>query len=134
MKQELIPTTEPDTSDRLFPHLTEMQERFLIAYVANGGKREAAALTAGYSKQGARQNAWRLLQRPEAIQALMQLSAAALGSHVPAAISQVAKLSLRAKSEYVKLEAAKDILDRVGLTAPKRIDLSGALHLAIDLD
>jgi hypothetical protein len=51
----------------------------------------------------------------------------------PAALSVITRLAVSAKSEYVRLEAAKDVLDRVGLSAPKRINLGGQLSVSFDL-
>ena len=47
---------------RLNPHgLTDQQDRFCQEYVANGGNATQAYIKAGYSGNGARQSAWKLL-------------------------------------------------------------------------
>jgi hypothetical protein len=45
----------------------------------------------------------------------------------------VARLSQGAKSEYVQLEAAKDLLDRAGFKAPDVTRVEGDLRINIDL-
>ena len=45
----------------------------------------------------------------------------------------VARLSQVAKSEYVQLEAAKDLLDRAGFKAPDVTRVEGDLRINIDL-
>ena len=45
----------------------------------------------------------------------------------------VARLSQNAKSEYVQLEAAKDLLDRAGFKAPDVTRVEGDLRINIDL-
>jgi phage terminase small subunit len=47
---------------RTNPHgLTDQQERFCLNYVTNGGNASKAYRDAGYSENGARHSAWRLL-------------------------------------------------------------------------
>ena len=125
--------TLPATTDRQFENLTEKQEAFVHAYVASGGKLTASAKSAGYAPKSAHVEAHRLMQKPEVIRAIYECTALALGSHVPAALAKLAKLSDRAKSEYVQLEASKDLLDRAGLSAPKKVTLGGGLNVTFDL-
>jgi hypothetical protein len=58
-----------------------------------------------------------------------------LGVKATLAVHQVAKLSMNAKSEYVQLEASRDIMDRAGLKAPeKHMHLhAGDIRVEIDL-
>ena len=51
------------------------------------------------------------------------------------AASRVMKLATGAKSEYVQLEASRDLLDRAGIRAPERIqhDVQGEIKINIDL-
>ena len=48
---------------------------------------------------------------------------------------QIMKLATGAKSEYVKLEAAKDILDRAGFKPVDRsqVQVAGDIRVSIDL-
>ena len=118
------------------PHLADlndMQRSFVRNFVTNGGKKGKAARGAGYAESCAGPMASRMLHNPVITQAIMAEAVTHLGTLVPAAIGKVAQLSLRAKSEYVQLTASQDILDRAGFTAPKRVDVSGALSVTIDL-
>lgn len=118
---------------RQFDHLTEKQEAFVHAYVANGGKLRAAAIAAGYAKASGHVEANRLMRKPEVIRAIYEVTAQQLGAHLPAALAKLAKLSGGAKSEYVQLEASKDLLDRAGLAAPKKVNVGGSLNVTFDL-
>lgn len=129
----LTPAADLADTKRQFPNLTEKQEQFVLAYVANGGKRQAAAKAAGYAQASAHVEANRLLQKPDIIQAVVRAAQMALGALAPEAVATIAKLSVRAKSEHVKLAASQDVLDRLGMSAPKRIDLGATLNLSIDL-
>lgn len=54
-------------------------------------------------------------------------------SHAPAAIETIAYLMRKSKSDYVRLEASKDVLTRLGLSAPQRVHHSGGVSIKIDL-
>ena len=58
-----------------------------------------------------------------------------LGCNATIAASRLVKLAQGAKSEYVQLEASKDILDRAGFKAPERhMHLhAGTISVEIDL-
>ena len=51
------------------------------------------------------------------------------------ALGQLAGLSKRAKSEYVQLEASKDLLDRAGFKPVDRsqVQVAGDIRVTIDL-
>jgi hypothetical protein len=119
--------------ERAFPHLTVMQEAFVANYVANGGNATRAAKAAGYAKASAHVEGCKLLRKPPVIEAIGLLSMQQLASHAPGAIARVAHLMSKSKSEYVQLEAAKDVLSRVGLQAPTRVHHSGGVSITIDL-
>ncbi len=118
---------------RQFDHLTDLEEAFCFEYVASGGKQGASALKAGYAKSCANQVASRLMRKPEVIRAIYDITAMQMGAHLPAALAKIAKLSGSAKSEYVQLEASKDLLDRAGLAAPKKVNVGGSLNVTFDL-
>lgn len=128
-------TPQDNNSDELrrFPNLTEKEEAYVWQYLANGGKQAAAAKAAGYAPSSAAVTASRIMRKPSILRAIHEASVMTLGAHAPKAIAQVAKLASGAKSEYVRLEASKDILDRVGLSAPKAIKVGGSLNVSIDL-
>lgn len=125
--------SELATQERAFPHLTAMQEAFATNYVANGGNATRAAKAAGYAKASAHVEGCKLLRKAPVIEAIGQLAMQQLAGHAPGAIARVAHLMSRAKSEYVQLEAAKDVLTRVGLATPARVHHSGGVSIKIDL-
>ncbi len=128
-----IEVIERDVLEAEGLRLTTLQHAFVYEYVKNGGKGGKAARAAGYEASGADSYASRLLRLPSVNRAIYVVSACHLGATIPAALRKVAKLSVSAKSEYVQLEASKDLLDRAGFTAPKKIDVSGAVSVVIDL-
>jgi len=115
--------------------MTRMQQRFVDAYLANGGKGTEAAAEAGYAIGSADTQASNLLRNPLVQQAIMRSTLTAIGLSAVPALMVVTKLMSAAKSDYVKLEAAKDLLDRAGLAAPQRVDhrLDSSLTVSFDL-
>lgn len=115
--------------------LTLKQDAFVDAYVANGGQGTLAAKEAGYSESGAHVEANRLLKNPLIIQEVHRRTVMAIGAALPSALNTVRRLSESAKSEYVQLEASRDLLDRAGMRAAQRIDhrVDGELRVSIDL-
>lgn len=113
--------------------LTPMQVGFVEEFVDNGGNARAAAKAAGYAASGADSYASKMLRNPQILKAIHLRCVMQLGRAVPKAIKAVTGLATNANSEYVKLQAAQDVLDRVGLSAPKRVDVSGGVSVQIDL-
>jgi phage terminase small subunit len=111
-----------------------MQQAFVDAFVSNGGDKVAAAIDAGYSRDTARNQACELLGKPHVLQAILDRSMAELVMQSPVAIQRLSSL-LEAKSEYVRLQASQDLLNRVGLKAPDRVDhrVHGNVTVNIDL-
>ena len=74
------------------------------------------------------------MRKKQVLQALMERSMTELACQAPQALKRIREL-MNARSEYVALEAAKDVLDRLGLRAADRIDrhLGGDIHVRIDL-
>ena len=115
--------------------LTPREERF-VHYIGMGLNNVAeAARLAGYSEKSARSIGREVLGRgvvqlsiEKKIRSL-QLPRAAKAARI------VEQLADTARSEYVKLEAAKDMQDRAGLKAPDRhMHLhAGSLNVHIDL-
>jgi phage terminase small subunit len=100
--------------------LTAKQQRFVSEYLANGGKQTEAAETAGYAKDSAATRAYHLLRLPIVQQAIVKETLTAIGLSAVPALATVIRLSSVAKSDYVKLEAARDLLDRAGYGPPER--------------
>jgi hypothetical protein len=116
--------------------MTAKQEALVEHLVANGGTVKDAAQVAGYADgESGRVSASKALALPHVQAYMMQRVRDELGTKATLAVHQVAKLSMSAKSEYVQLEASRDILDRAGLKAPdKHMHLvAGDIKVNIDL-
>ena len=116
--------------------LTEKQTALVEHLVANGGTVKRAAEVAGFAEgDSGRVSAQKALALPKVQAYMMERMRQELGVKATLAVHQVAKLAQNAKSEYVQLEAAKDIMDRVGLKEPdKHMHLhAGDIKVNIDL-
>lgn len=131
--------TPPDADQQLepierhHPDITEQMERFVHEVIATPKAQAKAAIRAGYSPRSAGVTASRLMRHPAVLRALFEEVTKHLGASLPLALQQVVTLSSAAKSEYVRLEASKDLLDRAGLAAPKRHVIGGQLSVSFDL-
>ena len=114
------------------------QEARWVELVTEGVEPEKAYAEA-YSASRAetcRTGVWRLKRRPQVQAALLQAARAALQNGALAAANTLTSLAKSAKSEYVQADAAKSILDRVGLGAqqPGAGGVGGvAVQINIDL-
>ena len=116
--------------------LTRRQIALVDAYVANGGNVTQAAKEAGYAEgDSGRVSAQRALKTAHVKQHMMQVVVDEFSKHAPMALGQLAGLSKRAKSEYVQLEASKDLLDRAGFKPVDRsqVQVAGDIRVSIDL-
>ena len=119
--------------------LTEKQRALVDTIVATGCSITEAAKTAGYStnvsKDSARVSASRTLRLPKVQQYMQQRVAQTLGLGAVSASKRLIELSTGARSEYVQLEASRDILDRVGMRAPDKVshNIQGDIKINIDL-
>lgn len=113
------------------------KQRALVDYlVAKGGTLRAAATAAGYAEgQSGRVTASKTVRLPHVQAYMMQRVAETIGLNATTAVSQVLKLASGAKSEYVRLEASKDILDRAGFKPVDRsqVQMAGDIRVSIDL-
>jgi hypothetical protein len=94
-----------------------------------------AAKQIGYKGNSARVTASTLLHRPDVQEYYLQQVRNKIGYSSHKALNNVLQLSDNASSEYVKLEASKDLLDRAGF---KPVDknqhiVSGDFSIHIDL-
>lgn len=116
--------------------LTDKQTALVDTLVATGCTVKEAASQAGYSPgESGRVTASKALRLPHVQQYMMQRVAETLGLNATTAAAKLLKLAQGAKSEYVQLEASKDILDRAGFKAPdKHMHLhAGDISVQIDL-
>jgi phage terminase small subunit len=125
----MLPALKPTTGE-----LSTMQAAFVEAFVTNGGDKEDAAIQAGYSPNTARTQAYALLRNPKIMQAVLERTGIEIIANAPRARATLTRL-LNAKSDYVALEAAKDLLDRAGFKPSEKVDhrLSGEISVNIDL-
>jgi len=99
--------------------LTDKQAVFVkeIALIGNGTQ---SAIKAGYSAKTAYEKAHQL-HGQFAIE-IENETRRLMASAVPGALAQIVDLAARATSEQVRLQAAKDIMDRAGLKPTERIE------------
>ena len=115
--------------------LTHKQRLLVDTLVTSGCTITEAAKKAGYSnKESGRVIASRTLRIPK-VQEYYRQQVAELGllGSIPA-VKTLVRLSTEAKSDYVKLEASKDILDRSGFKAPSSVQNLPSTNLSIKID
>ena len=119
--------------------LTDKQKSLVDTIVATGCSIKEASKSAGYSSKGSeeagRVSASRTLRLPKVQKYMAMRIADTLGLGAVSASKRLIELSSGARSEYVQLEASRDILDRVGLRAPEKVKHSfeGDIKVNIDL-
>jgi len=116
--------------------LTDKQTALVDTLVAKGCTVKDAAEIAGYAKGDAgRVTAQKTLKLPHVQSYMMQAIGEQMGLSATLAASKMLNLAKGAKSEYVQLEASKDIFDRAGFKAPdKHMHLhAGEIKVSIDL-
>lgn len=96
--------------------LSPRQQRFVQEFATNGGSQRHAAIVAGYAPTAADDTATRLVRNPLIQQAILKELAGVIGLSAVPALATVRKLAIQARSEYVMLEASKDLLDRAGFS------------------
>lgn len=138
MTREYRAITNNDSVNKLSgpqAELTAKQKTLVDTIVAEGCSIREAATKAGYStKDGGRVAASRTLRIPKVQAYMMSQIANTLGLGAVHAAHKLVQLSTNAKSEYVQLEASKDILDRGGLRAPDRVQHSVVGNLKVNID
>jgi len=117
-------------------NLTHRQRTLVDTLVSQDITVSKAAEIAGYAKgESGRVVASKTLRLPHVQEYMMQQ----VGQHLTlSSISSVKRLRHlvdHARSEYVQLEASKDILDRVGFKQPDKVKhtLDGDISVKIDL-
>lgn len=116
--------------------LTKKQMTLVDTLVANGCSIKEASHLAGYAQgDSGRVTASKTLRLPHVQQYMMARITETIGLSATIASQRVLALAKGAKSEYVQLEASKDILDRAGFKAPdKHMHLhAGEIRVSIDL-
>jgi phage terminase small subunit len=116
--------------------LTDKQTKLVDTLVATGCSVTQAARDAGYAEgESGRVSASKALRQPHVQQYMMARVSEQLGLNATVAAAKVLKLASGAKSEYVQLEASKDILDRAGFKPIDRsqVQVAGDIRVSIDL-
>ena len=116
--------------------ITEKQKKLVDTLVAKGCSIKQASDEAGYAKgESGRVTASKALRTPHVQQYMMQAIADNMSINATKALNKIVQLSSNAKSEYVSLEASKDLLDRAGFKAPDKLMHShvGNVNVKIDL-
>ena len=116
--------------------MTKRQRLLVDTYVANGCSIKEASIIAGYSSgESGRVTASKTLRLPHIQEYMQQRVRESIGLNATKASNKMLELSQSAKSEYVQLEASKDILDRAGYKPIERSMnlVSGNIQVSIDL-
>ena len=104
--------------------------------VATGCTLREAATEAGYAEgESGRVTASKTIRLPHVQSYMMQRVNEQLGMNATVAAARVMNLATGARSEYVQLEASKDILDRAGFKPIDRsqVQVAGDIRVSIDL-
>ena len=116
--------------------LTDKQTALVDTLVANGCTIKQAAEMAGYAVgESGRVTASKALKLAHVQQYMMRRMNEEFGLSATLAAGTVRRLAMGAKSEYVQLEASKDLLDRAGYKPIDRsqVQVAGDIRVSIDL-
>jgi|TARA_R110000744_G_scaffold261173_1_gene375991 phage terminase small subunit len=116
--------------------LTKKQMSLVDTLVATGCTLREAAEEAGYANgESGRVTASKTIRLPHVQSYMMQRVNEQLGMNATVAAARVMNLATGARSEYVQLEASKDILDRAGFKPIDRsqVQVAGDIRVSIDL-
>ena len=116
--------------------LTKKQSSLVDTLVATGCTLREAATQAGYAQgESGRVTASKTVRLPHVQSYMMQRINEQLGMNATVAAARVMNLATGARSEYVQLEASKDILDRAGFKPIDRsqVQVAGDISVSIDL-
>ena len=116
--------------------LTKKQKCLVDTIVAFGCSVKEASAKAGYADgESGRVTASKTLRLPHVQEYMQQRVRESIGLNATVASKRILDLSTNAKSEYVQLEASKDILDRAGYKPiEKSMSLvQGNINVSIDL-
>ena len=101
--------------------LTPKQEAFAHAYVGNGGKKQQSAIDAGYATESAAVEANKLLKKTHVLDRIHELTHSAFSALAPTLLDKLVSLATGARSEKVRFDALKDLLDRSGHRPVERV-------------
>ncbi|MEK9909131.1 MAG: terminase small subunit [Candidatus Thalassarchaeaceae archaeon] len=115
--------------------LTPKQRALVDNLFLPGTTQEEAAINAGYAQTSAKVTASRTLRLPHVQEYINACVQEGIQSNSIRALGVVAELSDTANSDYVRLQAAQDILDRAGHKPVEKsaVAVRGELSVNIDL-
>jgi phage terminase small subunit len=116
--------------------LTDKQTALVDTIVARGCTIAQAAEEAGYAAgESGRVTATKTMKLAHVQHYLAQRMNEEFGLSATLAVGTVRRLATSAKSEYVQLEASKDLLDRAGYKPIDRsqVQVAGDIKVSIDL-
>ena len=116
--------------------LTKKQKTLVDTIVALGSSIKEDSAKSGYAEgEAGRVTASKTLRLPHVQEYMQQMVRQSIGLNATIASRKVLDLASSAKSEYVQLEASKDILDRAGYKpVEKSMSLvQGNISVSIDL-
>lgn len=115
--------------------LSDKQKAFVDNLFVPGTSQKQAAINAGYAEGSAHVTASRNLRLPHVQEYINACVQEAIQTSSVRALLNVAQLSETANSEYVKLQACQDILDRAGHKAVDKsmVAVRGEMNVNIDL-
>jgi hypothetical protein len=99
--------------------LDPRQAEFVRLLAEGGGDAYAAAIQAGYAENTAKGVVANLLSKANVALAIARAVRPRLASTIPMALGVLENLAQHAVSEKVRCDAAKSLLDRAGIIAPK---------------
>jgi len=115
--------------------LNERQKKLVDILISDGCSVDEASKLAGYKGKTPAVQGYQTLKKPHVAEYMYQQIQQSFGVDSLKARKTLVSLSQNAKSEYVKMESAKDILDRAGFKAPDKHQhqLVGDFKVHIDL-
>ena len=111
--------------------LTARQRALVDHLLENGGTAKDAGFAIGYKDHS---SIYKALALPHVQHYMLQRTAEYIGTGAVSAASRLMKLVNGAKSEYVQLEASKDILDRAGFKPPERSQVQVSQDITVHID
>lgn len=125
------------TAEELGSELTEKQRALVDCLVTTGCSVQEAARAAGYSPNGSddsvRALGYQTLRKEHVQSYLFRRMTDELNVLGVGALGTLSYLSKSAKSDYVKLEASKDILNRMGLVQADKTSSVPKVEIVFDL-
>jgi len=117
------------------PELNSRQKALVDTLVSTGCSVSEASKVAGYKGKTPEVQGYQTLKKSHVAEYMYQQIQQSFGINSLKAKSTLVKLSQNAKSEYVQMESAKDILDRAGFKAPDKHQhqIVGDFKVHIDL-